>query len=362
MKRTVKSLIVMAAAVVLTSQANANPRGFELGIGAGTTHAIAPKDFKDPAKTGDAVQYWLGYGFTENWGAELGYDVFDFDGASPVAGSKHKQITASGVYRFIPANFIHPIAKLGVAAHESKADGEKVTGLAAKAALGLEADFQYISVGALFNYVFAQKIYPETNLVEEFKNGQVLIPTVFLTIHPALSSVKKSESLAPAPVAFQAAAAIDAKDTDGDGIIDADDKCPNTAAGIKVNGYGCALTETASIKLEVEFASGKSDLDAAKYATAIQNLADFMAKYPETKVEIAGHTDSTGSEAANNTISLARATSVKDALVKAGVNPSRVTAKGYGPSKPVADNKTAAGRQANRRVMAEIAVNTEVKK
>lgn len=358
MGKTVKSLLVMAAALVLTSQAQANPRGFELGIGAGTTHSLAPKDFKDAAQSGDAVQYWIGYGFDQNWGAELGYDVFDFDNTS----SKHKQIDLVGVYRFIPENFIHPIAKLGVGAQEVKALGEKATGMNAKAALGLEADFQYVSVGALFNYIFAQKIYPETNLNEEYKNGQVLVPAIFLTIHPSLSSIKKSESAAPAPVAVQAAAAVDAKDTDGDGIIDGDDKCPNTKPGIKVNGYGCALTETASIKLEVEFATGKYELDSAKYASAVQNLADFMNKYPETQVEIAGHTDNTGSVEANNKISLARANSVKNAVVKAGVDAKRITAKGYGPTKPIADNKTAEGRQANRRVMAEIAVKEDIKK
>ena len=63
-----------------------------------------------------------------------------------------------------------------------------------------------------------------------------------------------------------------------------------------------------------------------------------------------GHTDNTGSKATNQRLSAARATAVRDLLISKGVDASRMTAKGYGPDKPVADNKTVAGRAANRRV------------
>lgn len=337
--------VVLAAALTLSAQAMAH-QGLELGIGAGTTHALTPEDFKQAAKTGDANQYWIGYGFDKNWGAELGLDTFDFDGVD----SKHQSISAAGVYNFFSESMIHPLAKFGLGMTESKnIIGEKKNAPHAKAAVGLEANFRYASVGALFNYIYIQKVQ-ET---PEVKDASALIPALYLTIHGARGeeSVSKSEAPVAAPVVAKV-------DTDGDGVTDDEDKCPNTKTGIEVNGYGCSLTEKASIKLQVEFANGKSVLDS-KFDSEITALANFMAKYPNTNAEIAGHTDSTGSAAINNSLSQKRADAVKTALVNAGVDAKRVVAKGYGAKNPIADNKTAEGRQANRRVMADISVIAE---
>lgn len=82
----------------------------------------------------------------------------------------------------------------------------------------------------------------------------------------------------------------------------------------------------------------------------IQKMADFLAQYPKYKALIEGHTDSIGSEALNQDLSERRANSVKAALVGMGINPNRITTRGYGEAYPVASNNTAAGRQQNRRV------------
>jgi len=76
-----------------------------------------------------------------------------------------------------------------------------------------------------------------------------------------------------------------------------------------------------------------------------------VKKYPGSKIEVEGHTDSVGPDTYNMKLSERRATTVKDYLIKeAGVNSSKIKAIGFGESKPVADNKTAAGRAQNRRV------------
>jgi len=75
-----------------------------------------------------------------------------------------------------------------------------------------------------------------------------------------------------------------------------------------------------------------------------------MKENPELKVEIQGHTDNTGDPTGNQKLSESRAKAVKKALVNAQIDDSRMTAKGYGRNKPVADNSTEDGKAKNRRV------------
>ncbi|ABB30752.1 OmpA/MotB domain protein [Geobacter metallireducens RCH3] len=82
----------------------------------------------------------------------------------------------------------------------------------------------------------------------------------------------------------------------------------------------------------------------------ITRVAQVLTQYPATTITIAGHTDSTGSDALNQTLSERRATAVKNALAARGVAPARMNAIGFGKSKPIADNSTEAGRSMNRRV------------
>jgi outer membrane protein OmpA-like peptidoglycan-associated protein len=82
----------------------------------------------------------------------------------------------------------------------------------------------------------------------------------------------------------------------------------------------------------------------------ITRVAQVLTQYPATTITIAGHTDSSGSDAYNQELSERRATAVKNALAARGVAPARMTAVGFGESKPVADNTTDAGRSLNRRV------------
>ncbi|MDG1720023.1 MAG: OmpA family protein, partial [Bacteroidia bacterium] len=79
-------------------------------------------------------------------------------------------------------------------------------------------------------------------------------------------------------------------------------------------------------------------------------LAEIMKEYKEAKVIIEGHTDSQGEDADNLVLSQKRTESVKSYLVSQGIEESRMSAIGYGESKPVADNATAKGRAFNRRV------------
>ncbi|HSK12539.1 MAG TPA: OmpA family protein [Phnomibacter sp.] len=136
-------------------------------------------------------------------------------------------------------------------------------------------------------------------------------------------------------------------DTDGDGINDEEDKCP-TVAGV-AEFKGCprpqytanrVLFNTGSAVLRSE---GKAELD---------RLAAFMQEYPSINIVLEGHTDNTGSDELNQKLSEKRAGSAKTYLVSKGISADRIKTEGYGESKPIADNNTAAGRDQNRRVHA----------
>ena len=96
--------------------------------------------------------------------------------------------------------------------------------------------------------------------------------------------------------------------------------------------------------------------------TNLTNLAGILNKYPDTEVLIEGHTDATGSDESNMTLSRNRAQSVANYLESLQVMPTRFTIMGYGESQPVATNDTDAGRQANRRVELAIMANDKLKK
>ncbi len=99
----------------------------------------------------------------------------------------------------------------------------------------------------------------------------------------------------------------------------------------------------------VEFLTNSAELTPASHA-ALDQVAAVLKRHPALRVEVAGYTDSTGSAERNRALSQARAEAVRDYLVRQGIDPARLTARGYGPASPIADNATAAGRQRNRRV------------
>jgi outer membrane protein OmpA-like peptidoglycan-associated protein len=115
-------------------------------------------------------------------------------------------------------------------------------------------------------------------------------------------------------------------------------------------GGSCTVT----IALNVEFDTDKSVVKE-KYRNEIKKVADFMKTYPKTTAVIEGHTDNVYTAEYNQKLSEARANSVRQYLIKNfGIDASRLTAVGYGLTKPIASNNTEEGRQKNRRVQAVI--------
>ena len=142
-------------------------------------------------------------------------------------------------------------------------------------------------------------------------------------------------------------------DDDMDGVKNSVDRCPGTPRGVAVDQYGCPLPmKGKAVELRIEFDVDKYFI-RPEYKQVLKDFANFMSAYPDMVVTIEGHTDSTGTDAYNQSLSEKRAKSVTDYLTAYfNVDPNRLVAKGFGESKPEADNGTDSGRQSNRRVMA----------
>lgn len=169
----------------------------------------------------------------------------------------------------------------------------------------------------------------------------------------------------PKPVEVVAPAAP--LDSDGDGVPDDLDKCPGTAPGVKVDANGCPLNPCQSpeagekISLEgcgvgdvivlrgVNFEFDKARL-TVNAETILNQVADELTAHPDVTVELAGHTDSLGSDAYNERLSDKRAASVKKYLSARGIAAERMTAVGRGEAAPIDTNETEEGRERNRRV------------
>ncbi|HUN55440.1 MAG TPA: OmpA family protein [Smithella sp.] len=112
------------------------------------------------------------------------------------------------------------------------------------------------------------------------------------------------------------------------------------------------MKEKVIIELNVEFDTAKA-IVKEKYHNNIKKVADFMKEFPNTHATIKGHTDNVGNAAYNQGLSEERANSVRKYLIeKFGIDGSRITAVGYGLTRPIASNDTAEGKQKNRRVVA----------
>jgi outer membrane protein OmpA-like peptidoglycan-associated protein len=146
-----------------------------------------------------------------------------------------------------------------------------------------------------------------------------------------------------------------AVDTDRDGVPDDQDKCPGTAKGTKVDKDGCPVIAETTIKQVKEIASHiyfetNSDKLKEESKKDLDLLVQILNLNKQIKIDVQGHTDNVGDAAYNMELSQKRANAVRQYLINKGIAPDRVSAKGYGETKPVASNDTPEGKAKNRRV------------
>lgn len=142
-------------------------------------------------------------------------------------------------------------------------------------------------------------------------------------------------------------------DTDGDGVLDKDDKCIDIKGTVANNGCP-EVSEAVMKKLNdyaktILFDTGKSSFQQKTYPV-LEAMTAILKEYPASNFSIEGHTDNSGSPAKNKVLSENRAAAVMKYLVDKGIDASRLSSKGFGMTKPIATNKTKAGKALNRRV------------
>jgi len=142
-------------------------------------------------------------------------------------------------------------------------------------------------------------------------------------------------------------------DTDGDGVFDKDDNCPNIAGPAENNGCPVVteqhIREITDLARAIYFNTGKYTF-TDETQVRLEKISSILSGYETIDFEVQGHTDSTGSDKINEKLSQNRADAVMKYLTEHGFPADKMSAKGYGPSVPIGDNKTSKGRLENRRV------------
>ncbi len=303
----------------------------------------------------------IGKVLSEAWDAELAYVDTRHDVSG--GGSKLKLAGPSLNFNrvFMRDNVVSPFIGFGINSISTRKNGTGKTdhdvGAAIKA--GVLADIT--SNGALqLSAEIGKRSDDFTQHLEDVFGGLGLR---FNFGAPAKAAPVKAAAPAPAPVAAPAPAPAPVAapvappappaappappaDDDKDGVPNAADRCPKTPAGDKVDSSGCGL----NLALEVQFETNSAVIKQESYGE-LDAFVQFLKDVPSVKGELQGHTDSVGKDAYNLNLSQKRADSVKAYIVGKGVDVARVDAKGYGETKPVADNATVDGRAANRRVV-----------
>ncbi len=321
-----------------------------------------------------------GYNFTKSIGVEALYDyATPTDGKyGPLTKIAMQRYGGQVLYHFFPDSIFVPYLAAGYSGVKFDGNGvNKAThgafdyGAGAKLFLtddiAVRADLRHIMYGydsGTYNDMeFSLGAYFQFGAVAPVVKAVASTPApepVKVVAAPAPESVQAVVTPAPAPAVAPvvvAAVVTPPADSDGDGVIDTLDKCPGTPKGTAVDAKGCPVETTARFcnkpaAIAISFATNKADV-TAEYYKELDTVGNFLKGFPNSKGTIEGYTDASGSTATNLKLSQARAESVRSYIVKKfGIDGSRITAKGYGPAKPIASNKTAAGKAKNRRIEA----------
>ncbi|MEH6358535.1 MAG: OmpA family protein [Pseudomonadales bacterium] len=356
------ALLVGLAGVAQAHEDVDNDGKFTLLFGGGKYFSDSSRDIGD----GNVGEIGLGYIIDKHWAVEAIYtDISSVTSSVTGADVDADMFRLDGLYHFNQNGHWTPYLAAGIGQLSFDTSG------------GSDDDETAVNFGGGVKYALSKELTARADIRAVYGSDDSDVDT--------LATIGFN-------YIFGASSAAAPLDSDGDGVLDADDRCPGTPAGVAVNAKGCALdsdldgvpnyldkchstkrnvrvdrdgcpmlgSDAVSIELEVLFDTNKADIKP-EFMAEIQSVAEFMDQYKGAYAVIEGHTDSMGDAGYNKSLSQRRADAVLAVLVKKmGVNSQRVTAEGFGEERPRAANDTRDGRQLNRRVVAVL--KAEVKK
>ena len=381
----VKTLILIIFGMLILSASNLNaeikPGRYSLSTFFGSYFFDKDLNVRDTVTYGAS----LGYDISERWGIEGSLNLNRLNPKSKTGGANVNGYLGrlDALYYFLPKQKFVPYLAMGIGGMSLYEPGsDNNSELIGNYGLGMKYFFNdKIAFRADARHVIASR--SEAGHVEN--NFLYTIGVSFLF------GGEKEVEVMPAPQ----------KDSDGDGVPDYQDQCPNTPAGVKVDGRGCPLDSDkdgvpdyqdqcpntpAGIKVDskgcppdsdgdgvldyldqcpntpkgavvdqrgcwvlkgLNFDTATADIKPA-YFIILDDIISVLEKNPSLKIEIVGHTDNVGSADYNENLSLKRAQAVMDYIVTKGIAQDRLSAKGFGFSNPAASNETPEGRAENR--------------
>ena len=340
------TVALLAASLVLTSPLSAQEVDNRANIYGGAVDYIFDSEWNQ-----DDAWGWL-FGaevpLSERWGGALEYWNLDSDLDVGPGDSELEYIRLGGNYHLLEQNGWQPYVGVGIG--HLKVNPKLVPGGASESAFDLG-----VGVKRFFNDNLFFRGDVKTIHVNDVNNWDFSIGLAF-----GYAFGPKSR---PAPPPEPAPVVVD-PDSDGDGVPDSRDRCANTPRNLAVDDDGCPILDRTMMSQEllVEFDFDQSVIKPEFYQE-IADFAQFMMTYANTSVVIEGHTDSVGTDAYNQGLSERRAQAVVTRLINThGIAASRLSAVGYGESRPVVPNTSAENRARNRRIMAEVSVEVETQR
>lgn len=298
----------------------------------------------------DAFGVLLGVGkpLSEHWNAELSLAIDSLDFETGSGEYDQKGLMLDGLYIFDRKAEMQTYAVVGAGMMSTDVGATDGTNPMINAGVGMMQDINdTMKIRADVRY--RMDMDDESIPTEDEFNDFMFNVGLVIRFGAEKKSTKAATSTnTAAPAAATTAAVMTDKDSDNDGIVDADDNCPDTAEGVNVDNKGCELQQSFVLQ-GVNFVTG-SDVLTTEAKTALDDVAATLIKNSTLSVEVAGYTDDRGNADFNQQLSQKRAESVKAYLESEGVDANNMTAKGYGEDSPIADNASADGRAKNRRV------------
>ena len=304
-------------------------------------------------------QIGIGKNFAPNWAGEINYSNGSFKISNSGASQKLSGYSVDALYKFLPNSMFRPYLLAGGGMLDDAIGGGKrnhmfmaEAGAGLLTGLGSQTGSTRVQLRteAKYRLEFANRgLYgpkDPSDLVFgvglQFMFGAPTPPPPVAAAPPPPPPPPPASPPPPPPAPL---------DSDGDGVPDSIDQCPNTPKGDRVDSVGCTIKDEIKLK-GVNFATDSANL-TSESSTVLDCGVATLKKYPQMVIEVDGHTDSRGSKKHNLVLSQHRAESVMNYLQEHGVT-NTMTAKGFGEEKPIADNATADGRLENRRVSLHI--------